>query len=844
MNIDSFNGSPVTAFLYALALLCVFLIAAMLALFVRTKRRAGEREAALNRQLELFNTLLDNLSSGVFMVEAESGKPIIANRAAQRLLGRGILADASKHNLSDVYRAHKPGNAEPYPVEEMPIIRGMYGESSHIDDMIVERPDGTETWLEVFGAPIRDVDGRVWASLVSFHDITARKRAQEDLVREKAFIDAVFDSVPGLLYLYDYEGRIVRWNRKHEAMTGYTAEEMAGKTLLDWYKDDEQSQQAVLAGIKTTMETGFGEAEAELQRKDGSKIPMYFTASPMTLFGKQYFAGIGIDIAERKRSEKMLHLRILLIEYSLNHSLEEVLQKALDEVSELTASPIGFYHFVEEDQKTLSLQTWSTRTLAEFCRTEGHGMHYGVDRAGVWVDCVRERKPVVHNDYASLPHRKGLPEGHASVVRELVVPVIKDQKIVAILGIGNKPSDYTDEDVRTVSFLADVTWEIVGRKIAEQALKESEAKLAALFASMAEMVVLHELVVDESGRAVNYRIIDCNEAYTRITGIKKERAVGRLATEVYGAGAPPYLEEFARVAVTGEPYHYETYFPPMDKHFAVSVVSPGKNRFATITTDISESKRIQAIIDSKNKELEQIVYVASHDLRSPLVNVDGYSRELEYSLADIETALETGSDGLEKALSAGLPEMKSSINRIRVSAAQMDKLLKGLLRLSRQGRASLQFENIDMNRCMERLIETFSYTIADLGVELTVENLPPCRADAVQVTQVFSNLIGNAIKYRDPARQLKIRISGTIAGDRATYSVEDNGVGIAQNHLEHVFELFHRLDPDASEGEGIGLTIARQALSRMYGEIRAESELGTGSVFIVSLPPARKNEGD
>ena len=370
-------------------------------------------------------------------------------------------------------------------------------------------------------------------------------------------------------------------------------------------------------------------------------------------------------------------------------------------------------------------------------------MHYCVDRAGVWVDCVRERKAVVHNDYASLPHRKGLPEGHAPVVRELVVPVIKDQKIVAILGIGNKPSDYTDEDVRTVSFLADVTWEIVGRR---RRTSPQRAKPAPLFASMAEMVVLRGLVFDESGNPVDYRIIGCNDAYTRITGIKKERAVGRLATDVYGAGAPPYLEEFARVAVTGEPYHYETYFPPMDKHFAVSVVSPGKNRFATITTDISESKRIQAIIDSKNKELEQIVYVASHDLRSPLVNVDGYSRELEYSLADIETALETGSDGLEKALSAGLPEMKSSINRIRVSAAQMDKLLKGLLRLSRQGRASLQFENIDMNRCMERLIETFSYTIADLGVELTVDNLPPCSWRCRSLR--FSNLIGNAIKYR------------------------------------------------------------------------------------------------
>ncbi len=384
--------------------------------------------------------------------------------------------------------------------------------------------------------------------------------------------------------------------------------------------------------------------------------------------------------------------------------------------------------------------------------------------------------------------------------------------------------------------------DITERKRAEEALRESEEKFSTLFASMTDMVVLHELIFDDNGTPVNYRITDCNAAFTRITGIRHEDAVDKLADALYGTPAPPYLDEFSRVGITGEPCHYETYFAPMDKHFAISVVSPSKNRFATIAADISETKRIQAVIDAKNKELEQLVFVASHDLRSPLVNVDGFSRELDYSIKELTAMLEGGKDKeeLEKALRREFPDMEQSINRIRASVSQMDKLLKGLLHLSRQGKAALQIEDIDMNGCLAQLALSFAFTLKEVGAEWTVDSLPDCRGDAVQVTQVFSNLIDNAIKYRDPARPLKIRIKGSIEMDRCVYRVEDNGIGIAENHLEHVFELFHRLEPDKTKGEGLGLTVVRQALSRMYGEIRVESQLGQGSVFRVTLPSPQK----
>lgn len=387
-------------------------------------------------------------------------------------------------------------------------------------------------------------------------------------------------------------------------------------------------------------------------------------------------------------------------------------------------------------------------------------------------------------------------------------------------------------------------WDITDRNRAEEALRESEAKLSALFASMAEMVVLHEVVFDESGKAVNYRITDCNAAYTRITGIRREDAVGRLASEMFGTPDPPYLAEFSRTGITGEPFHYESYFATLDKHFAVSVVSPGKNRFATIAADITEAKRIQAVIDAKNRDLEQLVYVASHDLRSPLVNVDGFGRELGYALGELEKSLaENGpNDSLARTLRAVLPDMTGSLRHIRSSTQRMDALLKGLLKLSRAGRAALTIADLDMNQLVAGVASSMEFQIAQAGAKLTVGILPPCRGDAVQIQQVFANLLDNAVKYRDMARPPVIDVSGSIEAGRPVYVISDNGIGIAPAHQEKIFELFHRLDPSRCEGEGIGLTIVRQGLARMDGGIRVESEPGVGSRFRVQLPPAGRGK--
>jgi len=376
-------------------------------------------------------------------------------------------------------------------------------------------------------------------------------------------------------------------------------------------------------------------------------------------------------------------------------------------------------------------------------------------------------------------------------------------------------------------------------RIPEASAKALALQQQALFSAMTEMIVLHEVILDSSGDPVDYRITDCNSAFSKVTGISREAAVGKLASELYSVSPAPYLDVYAKTGTTGIPQQFETYFPPMDRHFVISVVSHAPNCFATITTDITDIKRLQIQVESKNKELEQLVYIASHDLRSPLVNVDGYSRELAFAIDDLEAAVSEQAlprEQLTTKIQSTLAEMRDALRYIRTSTAQMDSLLKGLLKLSRSGRAALTIVPIDMDTLVEKVLSALSWQIREAGADVRLDPLPSCRVDAIQMTEVFSNLISNAIKFLSPTRPGLIRISGTAAHGRAVYTVEDNGIGIAPQHQTNIFEMFHRLDPAATPGDGLGLTLVRQILSRLDGSIRVESVPDQGSRFIIEVP--------
>lgn len=376
-----------------------------------------------------------------------------------------------------------------------------------------------------------------------------------------------------------------------------------------------------------------------------------------------------------------------------------------------------------------------------------------------------------------------------------------------------------------------------------QALYESEEKLRTLFSSMTEMVALHELVFDENGEAVNYRIFDCNQAYTEITGIERENAVGRLATEVYQTAIPPYLKEFSTVALTGNPYEYTTYFAPMDKHFSISVVSPRKNQFATVTTDITTIRQIQEVITAKNKELENYLYVASHDLRSPLVNIQGFSQRLYKQVNSIKSLLsenQPASEIKEEISKITDEDIPKTLNYISSNAAKMDSLLTGLLQISRTGRAFMMVKQIDINNLIKTIIDSNNFQLTEIGAHVTISDLPPCYGDENLLNQLFSNIITNAIKYRNKTSPLLIEITARTEFKKVIYKVKDNGIGIEQRHIERIWDVFFRIDSASKDsGEGLGLSIVKRIVEKHNGKVWVESEPGKGSEFLIEL---QKNE--
>jgi signal transduction histidine kinase len=316
------------------------------------------------------------------------------------------------------------------------------------------------------------------------------------------------------------------------------------------------------------------------------------------------------------------------------------------------------------------------------------------------------------------------------------------------------------------------------------------------------------------------------------------------ASKLYGAGEPPYFNIYVDVALSGNSTAFETYFPPMDKYFSISVFSPGKNKFATVFTDVTYRKRSEEHINilnqeltEKNKELEQIVYAASHDLRSPLVNIQGFTRELQYSFHEVVKLISETSDveSIRENLNSRIrKDVEDAFDFISKSTAKMDSLLSGLLRLSRLGRSALTIKRIHMNGLISDIVKTFEYRIQQAGITVEWEDLPDCYGDESMINQVFSNLIDNAVKFMDSGRPGRICVSGVVKNAQTVYCVQDNGIGIALEYHKKIFALFHRLDPKIS-GEGLGLSIIRKIVERHGGKIWVESEPGAGTKFYLSF---------
>jgi PAS domain S-box-containing protein len=396
-------------------------------------------------------------------------------------------------------------------------------------------------------------------------DITKRKQTERDLRETRDYLDSLFSYANAPIIVWNPEFKITRFNRSFEKITGLAAEEVMNKDIDILFPGDslnESMKNIQIAATGKRWET----VEIPVKHKDGEvRILLWNSANIFAADGKTLVATIaqGQDITDRIEAESKIKAQARVLEEKNN-------QLKLAQI----AANSGIWYW-DIPAGTL---TWSAELLELFGLPPDTRPSFDL-----WAEIMH-----MEDRQKALDKVNAAVRDHTFLENEYRI-ITPAKQIRWINALGNTIYDENDKPLSMSGICIDIT----DRKKAERALRQSEEKYRSLNTTMSEGICLHEMIYNASGKAVDYMILDVNPAYEAFTDIKKEDAVGKKASELYGNGEPPYFDIYARVAETGKPEFFETYFPPMKKSFSISVFSPQKGQFATVFTDVTERKRTE-----------------------------------------------------------------------------------------------------------------------------------------------------------------------------------------------------------------------------------------------------------
>ena len=367
---------------------------------------------------------------------------------------------------------------------------------------------------------------------------------------------------------------------------------------------------------------------------------------------------------------------------------------------------------------------------------------------------------------------------------------------------------------------------VTERELAKQALKESEEKFRNLFENMNDGFALHKIILDDDRNPIDYEFIEANSVFLERVGMQAEQLIGRTALELFPQTERSWIETFGEVATSGQSMQFTNYSVELDKYYETRVYCPRPGYFAGVFSDITENKKAEierekliTELSAKNEELERFTYTVSHDLRAPLVTIRGFLGYLR-----------------EDALKGNKDRIENDVQRIMEATNKMQELLQDLLELSRIGRMMNAPETLPFDSLVQDALEIVHGELDEQQITIqTQPNLPTVYGDRQRLTEILQNLLENAIKYMgdQPEPLIEIGQQGEEDGMPIFY-VRDNGIGIASEHQQRIFDLFTKLDPE-TEGTGIGLALIKRIVEVHGGRIWVESEPGKGSTFYFSL---------
>lgn len=652
--------------------------------------------------------------------------------------------------------------------------------------------NGEIVYLYDRGAILRDEAGKPIRLLGSMLDITPLKKALEMVAMESNLSNTLIDSLPGLFCIYNKNNELIRWNKEAERVGGYAASELAGSNPLQFFEAAEMPR--LETAMAKAIAVGENDMETNLVTKAGEKIPYFFRGRAIQVAGEPYFISIGIDISARRKAEQALtasEQKYRLLFYSSPMPMLMISLPSYD-ISDVNESAVKHYGYSRLE--FLSLNARDLRPVDEVARFEEKVIGARLDgttHMGKWT------------------HLKKNGE------RMLVEITAHDLKLAG--------------ESQRLLLINDIT----AREEAQQGLMASEKRLRDTMDNMMEGAQI---------LSFDWRFLYLNHAAVQPSRVTREELLGQNALEKYPQVVHTNLyRRMERCMLLREPQRFEDEFgypdggsswfefhiqPVPEGIFILSVDVTERIKNARALKELNESLEQKVALRTTelmevNKSLEEFSYSVSHDLRGPLRSILGF---LDIMQQDYAPKLDDDLRGL--------------ITYAENAGRRMNAIIDDLLTLAKYGKDKLRLEKLNTALLVQQVWDELvkeSGTRADLQIAA----LPEVNADTSMLRQVFTNLLGNALKYSAKKEKPQINVTAAEENGQITITVKDNGAGFDMKYYDRLFLPFQRLHGITEfEGTGVGLVLVKKIVEKHGGRIWAEGKVEEGAAFSFTLESA------
>ena len=659
---------------------------------------------------------------------------------------------------------------------------------------------GKVNWVHVIKTPARDGDGNIVGTQAIFWDVTAKRKAEERLRESEALYHSLVDTLPLCLMRKNADGEFTFVNRRWCEYFGVEPKDVLGSTDFDYFP----SRLAAIyrEGDQHVLESGeVYESVEEIELADGQLRKIAVVKSPVRS-ADENVSGVQIifrDVTDEFRMEAALK------------KSEQRLQALLDNTSAVVyiKDADGRYMLINQEYTSLfgvSLEEVVGKTDYDLFPKDVADAFRRVDRQVYESGRALETEEVAPQ-----------PDGMHTYVSSKFPLRDEDDQVFAVGGIST---------------------DITSLKRTEGQLRESQQRLNLALTSAEIGAWSWDLVTGE---------MFWDDRMHDIFGLRRKTFEGTHAAFL----AYVHQDDSSRV---DDAMRQCVTHPDDDLDIDFRVRWPESNlrdvtcRGAALRNDQGQAVRVTGVclditerklaekklkdyakrLEGSNRELEEFAYIVSHDLQEPLRSLRFFSDSLQIDLGD------TLAD-----------EAKRDLQFIADAAERMQQLVRDLLELSRTGRTKFEKANVQLSKCVDDAVIALSNRIQETGANVEVADLPAVIGDQTMLTQVFQNLIGNALKFTKPGESPHIVVDADSIDSTCQIHVADNGIGINKDYAKKIFAPFQRLHAASEyEGTGIGLAICRKVVRRHGGDIWVDSNPGGGSRFCFELPLAETQSSE